>query len=63
MNISFRIDWFDLFAVQGTHKDLLEYSSSKASVLQWLAFFRSILISLHDYWKNHSYENTDLSAK
>ena len=32
--ISFRIDWFDLFAVQGTLKSLLQHHSSKASVLQ-----------------------------
>ena len=32
--ISFRIDWFDLFAVQGTVKSLLQYHSSKVSILQ-----------------------------
>ena len=37
--ISFRIDWFDLLAVQGTLKGLLQHHSSKASVLQHLAFF------------------------
>ena len=37
--ISFRIDWFDLFAVQGTHKGLLQHHSSKASILQCSAFF------------------------
>ena len=37
--ISFRIDWFDLLAVQGTLKSLLQYHSSKASILQRLAFF------------------------
>ena len=37
--ISFRIDWFDLLAVQGTLKSLLQHHSSKASVLQCLAFF------------------------
>ena len=37
--ISFRIDWFDLFAVQGTLKSLLQHHSSKASVLQCSAFF------------------------
>ena len=31
--ISFRIDWFDLLAVQGTHKNLLQHHSSKASIL------------------------------
>ena len=37
--ISFRIDWFDLLAVQGTLKSLLQHHSSKASVLQHWAFF------------------------
>ena len=37
--ISFRIDWLDLLAVQGTLKSLLQHQSSKASVLQCSAFF------------------------
>ena len=37
--ISFRIDWFDLLAVQGTLKSLLQHHSSEASVLQRSAFF------------------------
>ena len=37
--ISFRIDWFDLHAVQGTLKNFLQLHSSKASILQPLAFF------------------------
>ena len=37
--ISFRIDWFDLFAVQGTLKSHLQHHSSKASILQHSAFF------------------------
>ena len=37
--ISFRNDWFDLFAVQGNLKSLLQHHSSKASVLQCSAFF------------------------
>ena len=37
--ISFRIDWFDLLAVQGTLKNLLQHHSSKTSILQHLAFF------------------------
>ena len=37
--ISFRIDWFDLLAVQGTLKSLLQHHSSKASVVQCSAFF------------------------
>ena len=38
--ISFGIDWFDVLAVQGTHKSLLQHHSSKASILQHSAFFR-----------------------
>ena len=37
--ISFRMDWLDLLAVQGTFKSLLQHHSSKASVLQCSAFF------------------------
>ena len=37
--ISFRIDWFDLLAVQGTLKSLLQHHSSKASILQHSAVF------------------------
>ena len=37
--ISFRIDWLDLLAVQGTLKSLLQHHSSKASILRYLAFF------------------------
>ena len=37
--ISFRIDWFNLLAVQGTLKSLLHYHSSKASILRHSAFF------------------------
>ena len=37
--ISFRIDWLDLLAVQGTLKSLLQHHSSKASILQRSAFF------------------------
>ena len=37
--ISFRIDWFHLLAVQGTHKSLLQYYNLKASILQHSAFY------------------------
>ena len=37
--ISFRMDWLDLLAVQGTLKSLLQYQSSKVSILQCSAFF------------------------
>ena len=51
--ISFRIDWFDLLAVQGTLKSLLQYHSSKASVLRCSAFF---MVQL-----SHPYNTTDIS--
>ena len=38
--ISFRMDWLDLLAFQGTRKSLLQHHSSKASILQCSAFFR-----------------------
>ena len=37
--ISFRMDWLDLLAIQGTFKSLLQHQSSKASILQHSAFF------------------------
>ena len=37
--ISFRIDWFDLLAVRGTLKSLLQHHSSKASIFWHTAFF------------------------
>ena len=37
--ISFRVDWFDLLAVQGTFKSLLQHHSSKTSILQCSALF------------------------
>ena len=42
--ISFKINWFDLLGVQGTHKSLLQHHSSKASILQYSAFFDTQLI-------------------
>ena len=45
--ISFRMDWFDLLAVQGTLKSLFQYHSSKASVLQYSAFFMVQLSHLY----------------
>ena len=53
--ISFRTDYFDLLAVQGTLKSLLQHHSSKASILQRSVFFIvQTLASIHDNWKNHS---------
>ena len=47
--ISFRMDWLDHLAVQGTLKSLLQHHSSKALILQWSAFF--IVQLSHPYWK------------
>ena len=59
--ISFRIDLFDLLAVQGTPKSLLQHHSSKASVLQHSAFFMVQLSHpVHDYWKKYSFDYVDL---
>ena len=58
--ISFRIDWFDLFAVQGTLKSLLQHHSSKASILQCSAFF--VVQHTRTWpWKNRSFDYMDLS--
>ena len=52
--ISFRMDWLDLLAVQGTLKSLLQHHSSKASVLWHSAFFTVQLSHPYDHRKNHS---------
>ena len=45
--ISFRIDWLDLLAVQGTLKSLLQHYSSKLSILRYSAFFMVQLLYLY----------------
>ena len=51
--ISFRIDWFDLLAVQGTLKSLLQHHKSiHSSALSFL--YSPTLTTIHDPWKNHS---------
>ena len=53
--ISFRIDCFDLLAVQETLKSLLQLHSSKTSIFFSLSLLHCpTLTSVHDYWKNHS---------
>ena len=55
--ISFRMDWMDLVAVQGTLKSLLQHHSSKASILWCSAFFIVQLSHPYmNYWKNHSFD-------
>ena len=52
--ISFRMDWLDLLAIQGTLKSLLQHHSSKASILLLSAVFTVQLSHPYDHWKNHS---------
>ena len=55
--ISFRMDWLDLLAVQGSLKSLLQHHSSNISILWRSAFFTGpTLTSIHDYRKNHNFE-------
>ena len=55
---SFRMDWLDLPAVQGTLKSLLQHHSSKHQFFSAHLFFTvsPTLTSIHDYWKNHSFD-------
>ena len=59
--ISFRIDWFDLLAVQGTLKSLLweapQFKSINSLVLSLL--YGPTLTSVHNYWKNHRFDHMD----
>ena len=62
--ISFRIDWFDLLAVQGILKSLLQHHNSKASIL-WHSVFLTVQLShhcrsVHHYWENRISDYLDL---
>ena len=62
--ISFRMDWLDLLAVQGTLKSLLQHHNSKASILQCSAFFMVQLSHLYmTTGKSHSFDYMDLCGK
>ena len=55
--VSFRMDWLDLLAVQGTLNSLLQHHSSKSiNSLMLSLLYGPILTSIHDYWKNHSFD-------
>ena len=58
--ISFRTDWLDLFAVQRTQEPspTPEFKSINSSILSFL--YSPTATSIHDYWKNHSFDQTDL---
>ena len=59
-SISFRIDWFDLLAVQGTleFSPASQFKSINSSALSLL--YGPSVTSIHDYWKNHSFDYVDL---
>ena len=65
--ISFRIDWFDLLAVQGALKSLLQHHNLKASSLHQCfikhQFFMVQLSHANAYWENHSFDYTDLGLQ
>ena len=58
--ISFRIDWFELLAVQGTVKSspVPQFESISSSALSLV--YGPTLTSVHDYWENHSFDYRDL---
>ena len=59
--ISFKIDWFDLPAVQGTLLSLLQHHNLKTSFLWCSVFFMVQLAkSIYDDWKKHSFDYSDL---
>ena len=58
--ISLRIDWFDLLAIQGTLKSLLQYHNLKISSLALSLLYDPTLTFVHDYWKNHSFYYLEL---
>ena len=58
--ISFRTEWFDLLAVHGTVKSLLQHISKALLLWHSASFYGPTLTSIHDYWKNHSFDYTDL---
>ena len=61
--MSFRIDWFDFLAVQGTLKSLLQYHSSKASLLRCSAFFRVQLSHLNIKHLTTNIKHLDISKE
>ena len=59
--ISFRIHWFDLLAIQGTRKSLLQHDSSIAPILWSSAFFYCpALTSVYDYWEKYRFDCMNL---
>ena len=53
---SFRMDWLNLLAVQGTLKSLLQTTVQKHRLFEFSFLYNPTLTSIQDYWKNHSFE-------
>ena len=58
--ISFRIDWFDLLAVQGTLKSSPAPQFKSINSLVFNLLYGPTLVSIHDFWKNHNFDYMDL---
>ena len=58
-SISFRIDWFDLLAVQGTFKSLLQHPNLKASILQCSTIFMAQLSHLYMTFKRYFHQRNN----
>ena len=54
------MDWFDLLAVQGTLRSLLQHQLESINFLALSLLYGLILTSAQDYWKNHSFDYMDL---
>ena len=61
--ISFNVDWLDLLEVQGTLKSspTTQFKSINSSALSFL--YSPTVTSIHDYWKNHCFDETDFVGK
>ena len=58
--ISFRIDWFDLLEVQGTQESSPTPQFKSISSSAYNLLYGPALTSMHDYWRNHSFNHMDL---
>ena len=61
--ISLRIDYFDLLSVQGTLKSLIQHQFVNTNYLVYNFLYDPTLTSIHDYWKNHSFDYTAFAGK
>ena len=61
--ISLKIDWFDLLAVQGTFRSLLQHHSLNISSLAFCLLYGAALTAVCDRWEDHSLDYTGLGQK